>query len=147
MEQPKKIMVPVDLSERSARGLEYGAMLADLFGADLLVTTNVNGPELDVLTEFGSVEHLPTVEAAEVAVRAMLKQHTPHVSAKVSVDIRFEDSAADGILAAAKALGAEVIVLASHGRTGMSRWRLGSVAEKIVRGADVPVTVIPVRDL
>jgi nucleotide-binding universal stress UspA family protein len=36
--------------------------------------------------------------------------------------------------------------MASHGRSGMSRWMLGSVAEKLARSADVPVTIVPVRD-
>jgi nucleotide-binding universal stress UspA family protein len=38
-----------------------------------------------------------------------------------------------------------MIVMATHGRSGFERWRLGSIAERVVRHSPVPVTVIPTR--
>jgi nucleotide-binding universal stress UspA family protein len=40
----------------------------------------------------------------------------------------------------------DVIVMASHGRGGARRWFLGSVAEKLIREAPVPVVIVPTRD-
>jgi nucleotide-binding universal stress UspA family protein len=51
-------------------------------------------------------------------------------------------SAADQILAAARRLGVDAIVVASHGRGGVSRALFGSVAEAVVRGSDRPVYVV-----
>jgi nucleotide-binding universal stress UspA family protein len=55
---------------------------------------------------------------------------------------------ADEILALASALGASMVVIGSHGLGGLERWLLGSVAEKVVRGAACPVVVVkpPVED-
>ena len=50
--------------------------------------------------------------------------------------------AAEEILSAARRLGVDVIVLSSHGRQGLSRALLGSVAEKVLRGAEIPVYVV-----
>jgi nucleotide-binding universal stress UspA family protein len=50
------------------------------------------------------------------------------------------------LLAAAKAFDADLIVIPSHGKTGMLRWMLGSVAERIVRRAPCPVLVLPAHD-
>jgi nucleotide-binding universal stress UspA family protein len=58
----------------------------------------------------------------------------------------FADFPADGILAAAEIEKVDLIVIASHGRAGMRRWLLGSVAEKLVRAADVPVVIVPARE-
>lgn len=67
----------------------------------------------------------------------------------LATEIRFafDDFPADGILAVAEAEGVDLIVVASHGRSGMTRWLLGSVAEKVARAAEVPVVIVPARDL
>jgi nucleotide-binding universal stress UspA family protein len=54
--------------------------------------------------------------------------------------------AAEGILQLARRLGVDLIVMSSHGRTGLKRAVLGSVAEAVTRNASVPVVVVPVRE-
>jgi nucleotide-binding universal stress UspA family protein len=49
---------------------------------------------------------------------------------------------AQGILDLAQSRGADVIVIATHGRSGIQRLVLGSVADKVIRGADLPVLVV-----
>ncbi len=78
--------------------------------------------------------------ALEVELRSFLADAgAPKASAEVAV---FEDPA-DAILRRAKRLRADLIVLSSHGRRGLDRFVLGSVAEKVVRYADSPVLVLP----
>ncbi len=145
MELPKKILVPVDLSQRSERAIEYAAGLATLYGAGLVLVTNVNMAERVALEEYGLVEGKAAAETATTRLKKLGAHYAPSVT--VSTMARFHNSAADGILHAADDCEADAIVLASHGRTGMSRWMLGSVAERVVRSANVPVTVLPARDL
>ncbi len=59
------------------------------------------------------------------------------------VEVLPDDSVAHGILAAADRVGADMIVMGTHGRTGLSRLVLGSVAEAVLRRAAVPVLVVP----
>ena len=60
---------------------------------------------------------------------------------QVEVDVRV-GRAAEEVLSAASNTGADLIIIATHGRDGIARWRLGSVADKIVRHADCPTIVV-----
>ena len=143
MTAPQVIFVPVDLSERSLHGLDYAAMLARAFGSRLVLYCNVNVPERAVLEEFGAAEHVVVDEAGMIQLQQFAQQRAPGIEA--SVVVGYNESPANGILDAAAASGADLVVVASHGRTGMTRWLLGSVAEKIARIAEVPVVVVPTR--
>jgi nucleotide-binding universal stress UspA family protein len=144
MLEPKKILVPSDLSARSELGIAYAAMLAEHLGSELVVMVNVNLPERALLEEFAEAEHLSLEEAAEVALRRATTKHAP--SATASFVVRHRDFPAEGILDVAAEENVDMIVVPSHGRSGMTRWMLGSVAEKLVRSADVPVVIVPARD-
>lgn len=144
MDQLTKILVPVDLSKRSERALAYAALLAGACGADLVLATNVSHEEHAALNEYAKREGFTITEAAEATLARLASHHAPGLTS--SVVVRFADSAAAGILEAVESSGADAIVMASHGRSGMTRWALGSVTEKIIRTADIPVTVIPARD-
>jgi nucleotide-binding universal stress UspA family protein len=64
---------------------------------------------------------------------------------EATVLVGYDDSPAHGILQIAASHEVDAIVIASHGRTGMTRWLLGSIAEKIARTAEVPVIIVPAR--
>ena len=141
---PKVILVPVDLSERSTSAVRHAGELAGVLGARLVLTVNVNLPERAELELVAREEDISVDDAARRALEEIAARHAAGVSS--DVDVRYRDFPADGILDAAAETGAEMVVIASHGRSGPSRWLLGSVAEKIVRAAPVPVLVVPVRD-
>lgn len=144
MKQPNKILVPSDLSDRSEVGIAYAAMLAEHLGSELVIMVNVNLPERAVLEEFAGAEDLSLEEAGEAALRGVAKRLAPSVAASFAV--RFRDFPAEGILDVAASENVDMIVIASHGRSGMTRWMLGSIAEKIARSAGVPVVIVPARD-
>jgi len=143
MTVPRRILVPIDLSSRSLLGLDYAAVLAGLAGAELVLYCNVNLPERAALEEFGRVEHLSIDRAGHAQLEHFASERAPGITATVAIG--YNDSPGDGILDAARAHEADIIVVASHGRSGMSRWLLGSVAEKIARTSDVPVVIVPAR--
>ena len=140
-----KVLVPVDLSKRSELAIDLAISLVEAFDGELVLMSNVNLDEREALKDYAEAEHLTTAEAAEARLLALARQCAPNISS--SVIVRFHSSAADGILHAVDDVKADSIVMASHGRSGMSRWMLGSVAEKVVRHANVPVTIVPARDL
>ena len=144
MMEPKKILVPSDLSARSELGIAYAGMLAKHLGAELVIMVNVNLPERAVLEEVAASEHLSIEEAGEAALRSAARENAPSVPA--SFEVRFRDFPAEGILEVAASENVDMIVIPSHGRSGMTRWMLGSVAEKIARSADVPIVIVPARD-
>lgn len=89
------------------------------------------------------------VDQQEDRIRADMSSYLRHAGesltncgAKIIPEVVFDDSAADAIIDYAIANGVDLIVMSTHGRGGVGRWVLGSVAEKVLRGANVPVLLI-----
>lgn len=143
MDEPKKILVPVDLSERSRIGVAYAAMLAEHLGATLILMTNVNMPELAAIEKYAAAKNIDVGDAGEAQLMSWAEEMAPGVRAEAA--LVFHDFPAEGVLAVARRQEADLIVIASHGRSGMTRWLLGSVADKVARSADVPVVIVPAR--
>lgn len=144
MNEPRKILVPLDLSDRSRAGVAYAAMLAKGLGSSLVLATNVNMPELAAIQEYADDKGVDSEQAGDQLLMQLADELAPGV--EVDTAFSFNDFPAEGILALAEQHGVDMIVIASHGRSGMSRWLLGSVAEKVARGAEIPVVIVPVRE-
>jgi nucleotide-binding universal stress UspA family protein len=132
------IAVASDLSLLAERALPAGERLARALGVDLVLLHVVHDPVLaPALTT--SVEQ--DVKDAESALAALAARVGAGVT--VRVDVTTAEEVVDGIAARAAALDARYLVIASHGRSGWQRLRLGSVAASLVRRAAVPVVCVP----
>lgn len=142
--KPTNILCPVDLSPVSDGILKWAGLFARTFQAPLEVLhadwweppryfTEAQIQELSRQEQEGE-ESLRT--ELEAVVKAALGGLAPH---SVSV---VEGYPTVQILQRAKELKAGLIVMGSHGRTGMARLRLGSVAEDVVRAAGCPVLIV-----
>ncbi|MBI3992037.1 MAG: universal stress protein [Candidatus Lambdaproteobacteria bacterium] len=80
-------------------------------------------------------------------VEAHLRTLVPADARKVQTEcaVAFHREIAPGIVAEAQARGVDVIVIGSHGRTGLAHLLMGSVAEYILRNSDIPVLIVPHR--
>lgn len=140
-----RILAPVDFDENSLAALEYAAAFARNPGATLYLLHVV---ELDPLHLQKEIAPLTRNEwAAEGIAKERL-----HTIAQERLDNTIHSEilvrvgeAAPVILATAEDVEAQVIVMATHGRTGLSHFFLGSVAERVVREACCPVLTIPGR--
>jgi nucleotide-binding universal stress UspA family protein len=140
-------MRAVDLDESSAVVLHLARELARQNGATLCVL-HVAALPLNA-TEFSPIPMDP-YPVWEKASRAELeKLAAAHLEGRgVSYKIEtYGGEAADGILAQTQEMDADLIVLATHGRKGVSHFLIGSVAERVIRRASQPVLVVrPQRD-
>ena len=100
----------------------------------------------DILEKAGTYAYDPTPfldglrdNAKDVLARGLEHGGFPAGSATTSI---VEDEATRGIIAAAERRGADCIVIGSHGRRGLRRLFLGSVAEHVVRHSPIPVLVV-----
>lgn len=115
------------------------------------VFTRVVEPTIPVLSGFAARPgHLPPNwnEVREIEARNYLARLTDQLRAKgldATSQVLVGRGIAGQVLELADAIGADCIVAGTHGARGMERLMLGSVADKIVRGAKVPVLVAPVR--
>jgi nucleotide-binding universal stress UspA family protein len=150
----RRVLVPFDGSEEGAAVLPYAAWFRDRFGAKLIFVRVTPSP-----LEVGSLYGIPAVrlegdhhriqkEAAGAELEAMAGRLAPPTRAgsdpEHSPELRVVEasSAAEGILETARVQGADLIILATRGRGGLGRTLLGSVADKVIRGAAVPVLAV-----
>lgn len=142
MRSLKAILFPTDFSQSATYAWQYAMTLATQFKAVLYV--------LHVL-ELPPAESFPSRAARERAVRELRRKGEARLARWVQ-DRRLKRSrlrtlTAQGtpfyeILATARETGADLIVMATHGRTGLAHLLLGSVAEKVVRMAPCPVLTV-----
>ena len=126
-------------------GIDYGAMIAQQTGAKLLLLMVLGPEQRDVLGEFASHEGIALSEAAEAYLSRAATRAVDDVD--VETQYRMDGNPADAILDHVEENDVSLIVMASHGRSGIRRWLLGSVAEKVIQSSPVPALVVPVRDL
>jgi len=133
----KTILFPTDFSVASDAALEHAAALAASTGASLLIV-HVEEPPL----AYGGGElyyGLPEPDSARIL--KMLEDVKPKDHAVPFVHRLTMGEPAAEIVRIAADEGVEMIVLGTHGRTGMTRLLMGSVAEAVVRHATCPVLV------
>jgi universal stress protein A len=142
-----KILCALDFDESSAVVLHFARELAQQNGATLCVL-HVAPLPLNA-TEFSPIPMDPYPVWEKTARAELEKLAAAHLEGRgVSYKIETRSGeAADGILAHAQEMDADLIVLATHGRKGVSHFLIGSVAESVIRRASRPVLVVrPKRD-
>ncbi len=134
----KKVLFPSDFSTKGRDALEYATRLARDSGATLLIA-HVEEPPV-VYGDGAFYYGVP--EPDRGAMEAMLHEIKP-TDPTVPFEHRLVEGApADTIIALAKEEGVDLIVMSSHGRTGLGRLLLGSVAEVVTRRAECPVLIV-----
>ena len=138
----KKILAPTDFSEPSYYALDMAVELAEHFNAELHLLHIV--PPLHVVPVPVNVE-IPLYEAemreaAERSMEELMEQRIPK-SLTVFASVVWGDPA-DEIINYQKEKGVDLIVIATHGRSGWKRFVFGSVTEKVVRIPTCPVLTI-----
>ncbi len=150
MDQPKTILVGTDFSDISDEALRTAALYAKTFGARVLVAhvfdPTPNVPPVvwsrpDLLERNIRVEIEEAIRETLSGKTATLLQGVPEVELSVCQ----HPSAGRALCEIAEDEGADLLILGSHGRSGLSRAFLGSVAEKVVRHAPCPVLVVRER--
>ncbi|MFB6206278.1 MAG: universal stress protein [Haloglomus sp.] len=143
------ILVPTDGSAGSERIVEHAATLADKHGAIIHLLYVVNTASFANLPMESSFESVETMleEEGETALEdaeATVDQVAPDV--EVQRVIR-EGSPAAEIVEYAASTGCDLITMGTHGRGGINRLLLGSVAERVVRKSAVPVLTVRVGEV
>ena len=141
----KNVLVATDFGEAAEMALSYGRQLARTFGARLHVvhvvqdlSAHMGAPEFSA--SLGRVQ-AETQEAAWLRAQRLISDDDRQ-ALRATVVVPTHASAAHAILAYAREAQVDLIVLGTHGRTGMERLFMGSVAEHVTRTAPCPVLVV-----
>ena len=144
--QIRSILLPTDFSECGNYALSYAASLARTFKASI-ICINVIEPIVPTVGYSGMTEPLPMADITEQledsAERELPKLAECDECSGIDVEeLVVHGEAASEIVRVAKERDVDLIVISSHGRTGLGRILFGSTAESVVRHASCPVLVV-----
>ncbi|MFB6134511.1 MAG: universal stress protein [Halanaeroarchaeum sp.] len=135
------LLVPTDGSPESFVAIEEGADLAAALDAELTALYVVDTRDYSTLPES---KWRTIVEDLEAEGERALEEATRRAQKRgVAIETRLDRGVPhESILQAGEEIGADLLVMSTHGRTGIDRFLLGSVTEKVIRSTTVPVLVI-----
>ena len=140
----KRILCPTDFSGPACTCIRTASELAEHFGAELLLvnvvpTVPTLPPDPNYVFKIPEYEHYLHADAEKQLEKARKEFAGKNVKVRTRVG---HGSAAEEIVLIAKQESADLIVISTHGSTGLERWVFGSVAEKVVRLAENPVLTV-----
>ena len=151
-ERKRPVLVPVDFSEHSRAALRWAAEAAPCFDAPIIVLHVVHDPEAGpgFYTRPERNGFLRRMEDAggELMEEFLdrVRRENPDLNALRNLEtLLVVGLPTTRILEVAEKTGAQMIVMGSQGRTGLSRFLLGSKAQRVVQLAPIPVTIVKAR--
>ena len=142
----RQILCPVDFSDLSAHALRYASMLARCGNARLVVAyaESFSPPPYFTESQLGELERQTrdAFRGAESALRRFVDAELDAEAASATEVRIVEALPVDGIRRLSREIKADLIVMGTHGRSGVNRLMLGSVAERLLRESEVPVLTV-----
>jgi nucleotide-binding universal stress UspA family protein len=143
---PKHILVPTDLSEGAEQALAYACELARTLDAEIHLLNVVGIPSLGV-PELGVAMTATVIDQLVVENQTALRELArSRCAARLGQVLIKAGDPRDMIHRTAHELGVDLIVMGTHGRRGITRALLGSVAESVVRSAPCAVLTVRLRE-
>lgn len=144
----RRVLVPLDGSSESEGALDPARELCRVYDAACTLArvveslasveaTWVGNPFEATDEQLEEARRMAEAELDAVCERLRSEGFAPERMARLAAHV------AEGILECARDAGADLIAIATHGRSGLPRLTLGSVADKVIRAADCPVLVVP----
>ena len=154
----KTILVPLDGSTLAEQALPYVRTLAPLLGANVRLLNVIVDDQHDSLmaegiaASYGVIDPLATQREREHRSLTTLTHHAEGyldshaallrgLGIDVEIDVRC-GPAADVIIEAAEGLQISMIAMATHGYSGLRRWTLGSIADKVLHATTTPLVLV-----
>lgn len=139
----KKILVPLDGSEFAEAILPHVQTMAKDEGAEIILLTVPVIPSADFIARNPGLTH-NAIEETEVKTGKYLEAKITNLKKKGTKvkGILREGPVPETILEVAEEVHADMIAMSTHGRTGMARWLMGSVADEVVHNTHIPVILV-----
>jgi universal stress protein A len=141
----KHILVPTDFSIPAEEAVDYAATLAARFGGTVHLVHVLHDPLAGQGAWEFYIPDSPQVRAQrhKDAKDRLWQIASTHVNpgTRITTEVRF-GFPTEEIIAAATAYGSDLIVMGTHGRTGLPHLLLGSIAERVIRAAPCPVLAV-----
>jgi nucleotide-binding universal stress UspA family protein len=136
MDMLKKILAPTDFSDLSVRGVRYACQLAKGVGAEVTI--------LNVVIVDESGINKGEMEENKQRLEEFVVKNVADIGANLRIRKVVDAGQPYGaIVDCAENERIDLIVMSSHGRSGLSRMLIGSVTDKVLRAASCPILVVP----
>lgn len=144
----KKILIAVDNSTCTEKAAKLGYDMALTFDAEIALLNIIEPMPAAVNSDFTLAPvflemYDNSLENSHVLLKEIEAKYANGIATTYLSTI---DTASHGIIQQAEIWGAELIVIGTHGRTGINHFLMGSVAESVARKATCPVLVVPNKD-
>ncbi len=141
----RRVLLPLDGSPLAEQALPHAAALAERFQAELIL--------LKVLVPLANNLNLPpaALKKAETTTRGLANEYMAQVAARVQEKeiikkiVTLTGRPHEEIVRFAETEQVDVVVMCTRGHTGVSRWLMGSVADRVARSVNVPVLLVRAR--
>lgn len=147
----KHLLLPLDGSRLAEAALPSAKALAQRFDSKITLLAVVRVPYMavdvgghaytDALLEMHDQAHDQTLEYLREKQQALQRE-----GYRVNIEMGEGEPVAEIILETVEQVGADTIVMSTHGRGGVSRWVFGSVADKVLQQASVPVLLVRAKE-
>jgi nucleotide-binding universal stress UspA family protein len=145
----KKILVPLDGSEFAEKALPHAKSITKGCGVEQVVLLRVVAPIIkDVRDQIGAEQVRQTEVKREQQAQEYLEKKVAELKKEninVSSELAKHSDAADKILEYSVQNKFDLIVMSTHGRTGVQKWVFGSVANKVMVNSYIPVLMVTAR--
>ncbi len=140
----KKILVPLDGSKLAEEALPHAKDLAHQSDGQVTLLTVVQSIVPMVTPDMVSIDTGPIIARMKEQAEQYLAHLTQKIGeeAKIKAVVLEDTTIADAIVSYADSANIDLIVMSTHGRSGISRWMYGSVADRVLRAAHCPVLLI-----
>lgn len=138
----KKILVPMDGSEFAEKSLPYAIELGEKLGAELTLVWALH--PIVIMSDYGAASYQTIATLEETEAKDYLRKTEIGLTARnIKVKTRIlEGPVADALIDLSSRENFDLIVMSTHGRSGLSRWVYGSVATKVLQHAQCPVFLV-----
>lgn len=147
MFQPRNILVPTDFSEDSEQALQTAVEIAGKYKSRVFLLHVIGGTLQQAVADYHidqrTLERVlnESILFSDEKLQETLNKYPKTREVKVITEVR-KGFPLDEILREAAERGVDLIVIASHGKTGLKKYFLGSVAEKVLKEAKCPVLLV-----
>ena len=145
----KKILIAVDNSICSEKAVKAGYEMAVKFNAEIALLNIIEPMPTNLGTDFTLAPvFLEMYDNSEENSHVLLKEmENKYGNGIATTYLSTMDTASHGIIQQAEKWNAELIVIGTHGRTGINHLLMGSVAESVARKSSCPVLIVPNKDM
>lgn len=131
-----RVLVPTDGSDCASNAVDYAIALAEQFGAAVTLLTVVDERRFENAEAAGHEQDAATALVTDAAERVRQAEVAVETTVRVG-------QPAEEIVAAADEIQADIVVMGTHGRSGVERLLIGSVADGVIRRSEIPVLAVP----